>query len=162
VGDGPERSRLMRLAGERKLRNVIFGASPYSEMDHLYSVAWASVATLRKMDVARAMRLSKVFPSLSCGVPVIYAGEGEAGELIKHEDCGIAVEPQRPDLLAQAVVSLTDDQELRNRLGRAGRLLIEREYAWSLIVRRWLRELGIHASSGDADTEESFQWQNSM
>ena len=74
IGDGPERARLRQVCGDRGLANVIFGQSPYEEMDQLYSIAYASIATLRKMNVAESMRLSKVFPSLSCGVPVIYAG----------------------------------------------------------------------------------------
>ena len=31
----------------------------------------------------------------------------------------------------------------QDRLGRAGRDLIEQEYAWSVIVKRWLEELGV-------------------
>ncbi len=78
IGDGPERARLKQLSADRRLTNVIFGQSPYEEMAQLYSLAYASIATLRKIDVAQGMRLSKVFPLLSCAVPVIYAGVGEA------------------------------------------------------------------------------------
>src|ERR1043166_1316754 len=77
IGDGPERERLKRLAAERNLKNVVFGASPYDEMARLYSITYASIATLRNMDVAKGMRLSKIFPSINCGVPVIYSATGE-------------------------------------------------------------------------------------
>jgi len=141
VGDGPEKPRLEQMASDLNLGNVIFGKSPYSEMDRLYSIAYASVATLRNMDVAKSMRLSKIFPSLSCGVPVVYAGIGEAAELIAEHECGLTVEPERPDLLAQSIEALAEDQALRDRLGTTGRELIETEYAWSQIVKRWLEEL---------------------
>jgi colanic acid biosynthesis glycosyl transferase WcaI len=145
IGDGPERPRLKAMASERGLNNVTFGESPYAEMDRLYSIAYASVATLKKMDVAKSMRLSKIFPSFSCGVPVIYAGIGEAAELIVAGESGVAVEPERPELLAQTITTLADEPEQRDRLGRAGRNLIEQEYAWSVIVERWLQELGVGA-----------------
>ena len=89
------------------------------------------------------MRLSKVFPSLSCAVPVIYAGVGEAAELLDAHKCGIVVAPEEPALLAQAIASLASDQSRRDDMGWAGRALVEREYSWSTIVERWLEELGL-------------------
>jgi colanic acid biosynthesis glycosyl transferase WcaI len=142
IGDGPERERLVAQARERQLANVIFGRSPYEEMDQLYSIAYASVATLRDVPVAHGMRLSKIFPSLSCGVPVIYAGKGEAAELLAAKDCGVVVPPEQPRLLAEAISRLVDDPARRDALGERGRSFVEREYSWSAIVGRWLGELG--------------------
>ena len=143
IGDGPERERLKALSTERQLKNVIFGKSPYEEMDQLYSIAFASVATLRNIDVAMQMRLSKIFPSLSCGVPVIYSGFGEAAELIKAANCGVVVEPESATMLAQAITGLASQPTMRSELGSHGRALVEREYSWSAIVQRWLREIGL-------------------
>lgn len=143
IGDGPERARLKELSTDYGLTNVIFAQSPYEEMDQLYSTAYASVATLRKIEVAQDMRLSKVFPSLSCAVPVIYAGVGEAAELLETHKCGVVVEPEAPALLAQAIASLASDETMRHNMGYAGRALVEREYSWSAIVGRWLEELEI-------------------
>lgn len=144
VGEGPERGRLKAMCVERKLDNVIFGTSPYEEMDQLYSIAFASIATLRNIEVAKGMRLSKIFPSLSCGVPVIYSGFGEAADLIGATKCGMVVEPENPTLLAQAVKTLASQPETRSDLGRSGRTLVEREYSWSAIVQHWLSEIGLN------------------
>src|SRR4029079_14868002 len=143
IGDGPERERLRQICADRSLENVVFGKSPYEEMDRLYSIAFASVATLRKMEVAKGMRLSKIFPSLSCAVPVIYAGEGEAAELLREHECGVLVPPENPELLSQAIAALADNREVRDRYGRTGRALVEKEYSWNGIIGRWLVELGI-------------------
>jgi colanic acid biosynthesis glycosyl transferase WcaI len=144
IGEGPERTRLKAMCVDRKLDNVIFGTSPYEEMDQLYSIAFASVATLRNIEVAKGMRLSKIFPSLSCGVPVIYSGFGEAADLIRSTQCGIVVEPENPALLAQAIQTLATRPQMRSDLGSSGRTLVEREYSWSAIVQRWLSEIGLH------------------
>jgi glycosyltransferase involved in cell wall biosynthesis len=84
------------------------------------------------------MRPSKLFPALSCGVPVIFSGCGEAAELIEHNECGLAVPPEDSAALAQAMMKLADDPALRQQMGKNGRLLAEREYSWSGIVQRWL------------------------
>lgn len=141
IGDGPERTRLKQITIDRGLTNVIFGQSPYEERDQLYSIAYASFATLRKMEVAKSMRPAKVFPSLSCAVPVIYVGAGEAAELLETNKCGIGVEPENPALLSQAISSLASDQTKRDQMGCAGRALVEREYSWTSIVDHWLDEI---------------------
>jgi colanic acid biosynthesis glycosyl transferase WcaI len=143
VGSGPERLRLERMAAERKLANVVFAQSPYEEMDRLYSITYASIASLRNMKVAEGMRLSKIFPSLSCGVPVIYAGFGEAAELLQETGCGVVIPPEAPAALAEGILRLSADPFARDEMGRAGRRLVESEYCWSVIVRRWLGEIGI-------------------
>ncbi len=129
------------MAAERRLTNVVFGTSPYEEMARLYSLAYASVATLRNIDVARDMRLSKMFPSMSCGVPVIYSGKGEAAQIIEETKVGMTTEPEYPQALADAIAFLVDAPSHRDMLGKNGRALIERDYAWSTIVERWLCEL---------------------
>jgi glycosyltransferase involved in cell wall biosynthesis len=145
IGDGPERSRLIRMAKDRGLDNVVFGHSPYREMDRLFSIAHASLAVLRNMDVARHMRLSKIFPSMACGVPVIYAGLGEAADLIEENGCGVVVAPEEPAQLRRAIADLAADSEARNRMGAAGRRLVEAEYNWGAIVGRWMKEIGYAA-----------------
>jgi colanic acid biosynthesis glycosyl transferase WcaI len=150
IGDGPERLRLKELARQKGLRNVVFGESPYSEMDQLYSIAYASIATLRDMAVAKDMRLSKIFPSLSCGVPVIYAGKGEAAELIAAQSCGVVVPPESPAALAEAMIGLTDDPARREELGAAGRAFVVRAYGWDGIVARWLTEIGLETPIANA------------
>jgi glycosyltransferase involved in cell wall biosynthesis len=146
IGDGPERARLQQMSEDRALTNVIFGQSSYEERDQLYSIAYASVATLRRIEVAKSMRPAKVFPSLSCEVPVVYAGEGEAAELLEANRCGVVVQPEDPVFLAQAIESLAADPARRNKMGRAGRVLVEREYSWSTIVDRWLEEIELPAA----------------
>jgi colanic acid biosynthesis glycosyl transferase WcaI len=141
IGDGPERKRLINMAKELDLSNVVFGNSPYEEMSELYSIAYASVATLRNISVAKDMRLSKIFPSMSCGVPVIYSGSGEAAELLDEKNCGVSVEPENENALATAILEMADSQEMRDQMGKNGRILVEKEYSWSTTVEKWLKEL---------------------
>ena len=144
IGSGPERQRIIELAQSLRLQNVIFDQSPYEEMDNLYSISYASIATLRDVEVAKTMRLSKVFPSLSCGVPVIYAGCGEAADVIREHGCGITVVPENSERLAATIQQLAADPVRRDSMGRNGRKLVESDYSWKVIVKRWLSELDMN------------------
>jgi glycosyltransferase involved in cell wall biosynthesis len=141
VGDGPERERIRNLAIEKGLENIVFARVPYEGSNDLYSVAYASVATLRNVPVAQGMRLSKIFPALSCGVPVIYSGEGEAAELLRNHRCGITVAPEDASALAEAISKLAQNPGMRHELGKNGRSLVQHEYSWSTIVDRWLQQM---------------------
>lgn len=155
IGDGPERESLRRLAEDLELDNVTFGSSPYDEMARLYSLARGSVATLRDMPVAEGMRLSKVFPALACGVPVVYSGRGEAAALLEREGCGIVTPPEDPSALADAMLRLAADDDLHRDLSTAGRALVERQFSWSSIVDRWLESLGSPYGPAGAEMPQS-------
>jgi len=66
--------------------------------------------------------------SMACGRPVVACGVGGIPELVDHERTGILVALKNPDALADALQRLYEDSALRNRLGRAGREKIVREF----------------------------------
>ena len=141
VGHGPERDRIRQLVEAKALPNVVFGEVPYEETAELYSIAHAALAMLRNLPVAEGMRLSKIFPALSCGVPVIYSGAGEAADLLTVHGCGLVTPPEDAAALATTIRSLASNPTFRNELGARGRQYVEEQYSWSTIVERWLAAL---------------------
>ena len=150
VGRGPERERLVAAARTAALDNVLFRDVPFADMPRLMSVSDLFVATLRDFPSARGMRLSKAVPPLACGVPVVYAGDDEMAALIEREGCGVRVPPGRPDLLADAIARLVDDPERRRAMGRRGRALAERAFAWPALVDAWLAQVAALRGAGGA------------
>jgi glycosyltransferase involved in cell wall biosynthesis len=152
VGKGPVRAQLEQLAAERKLSNVLFRQSPFEEMPDLMSVTYASLVVLRDMPAAAKMRLSKTFPPLSCGVPVIYSGRGESADMLAEHRCGVCVPPEDAEQLADAIRMLADDRSLRDELGANGVALIDRELSWVRIIDDWLEQLGRSAPAATPAT----------
>jgi glycosyltransferase involved in cell wall biosynthesis len=142
IGEGPDKERLRGLA--KDLPNVRFlDPVPVSSMPPYFSASRASIVPLRKLDLFKGARPSKILPSLACETPVIYAGEGETAELISSRECGISVPPECPEKLAEAVTRLADDPALARKLGQSGRELVSAEYSWESIIGRWLAEMEI-------------------
>ncbi len=148
VGQGPVREQLVQDARSAKLDNILFCDSPFEEMPRLMSITYASLVVLRNMPAAKKMRLSKTIPPLACGVPVVYAGLGEAAEMVQAEGCGIVVEPECPAKLAQAIRDLADRPGQRDEMGRKGRQLVERDFSWRFLVGDWLRQMA-RINAGD-------------
>ena len=57
---------------------------------------------------------------MAMGKPVIASNEGGPLDVIESGSDGILITPGSPDLLAQAVIHLLENPELRNRLGTNG------------------------------------------
>ena len=159
VGQGPVRQQLIDMAQEKQLTNVVFGDSPFREMPQLMAITFASLVVLKDIPAAEKMRLSKTFPPLACGVPVIYAGYGESAEMVRDHDCGVCTIPENPAELAKAIEQLADDPARRQRLGENGVRLVERELSWSAIIENWLQQLKPAATvaqvSGKSETSPS-------
>ena len=141
VGKGPERQRLIDRAVSEGIANVLFKDSPFEEVSLLMSITYAFLVVLRDIPAAKKMRLSKTFPPLACGVPVIYAGVGESADIIRKNGCGIVSLPENPVSLAAAVLDLIDAPEKRNAFSKAGLELVEREFSWKTIIFNWLQQL---------------------
>lgn len=151
VGKGPERQRLIDRAKTEGISNVLFKDSPFEEGSLLMSISYGFIVVLRNIPAAQKMRLSKTFPPLACGVPVIYAGVGESAEIIRNNGCGIVTLPENPVSLADAIVSLVDAPERRDAFSKAGLKLVEREFSWKTIVSNWLRQLQRSEVPADGD-----------
>jgi glycosyltransferase involved in cell wall biosynthesis len=142
VGDGPEKARLVEQSQRRKLENVRFvERRPVTDMPALFAASVATVVPLRKGELFKGTRPSKIFPALACASPVIFSGEGEMAQLLLENRCGIVVPPEDGPAFAEAVLHLADHPELARELGLRGRALVERAYGWDTLVEAWLHQL---------------------
>ncbi|AFM43280.1 glycosyltransferase [Desulfosporosinus acidiphilus SJ4] len=143
VGDGTEKPMLEALVKEKDLDNVIFvDFQPVQEMPRYFSLASASIVPLKRNKLFEGARPSKMFPALGSEVPVIYSGEGEAADLVLSSGGGVVVEPENAEDLAKTILELKQNTN-RREMGQRGRKFVQEHYAWTEIIVRWLKELGI-------------------
>lgn len=149
VGDGSERPKLEAMAKERNLNSFRFvDFQPITEMHRYYSIANASLSTLRRYKLSEGVRPSKIFPSMSSEKPLIYVGEGEGAAIAEESGGAIVIPPEDPDALAEAVRTLMSDPERCDRLAKKGREYVVNHYSWESIVGAWLTSLGFETKAG--------------
>lgn len=114
VGDGPLRSEMEMHVKEKNLDKIVvfIGVVP-NERDFLadcdlfvLSSDWEGVP----LTVLEAMAASK---------PVIATAVGGVPELVENGVTGILVPPRDPEALAQVIIRLAKDPDLRQRMGEA-------------------------------------------
>jgi len=128
VGDGVQKERLQKRVKEKGLRNVRFlPMQPRSRYPLVLQASDVSLATLRS-DVRTPTMPSKIGSIMSAGIPVVAAMrlDGDAPRLIREADCGIVLDPEDPQALAEAILRLYRDPSLCRKLGRNGRLYVEK------------------------------------
>ncbi|MDA8254644.1 MAG: glycosyltransferase family 4 protein [Betaproteobacteria bacterium] len=76
----------------------------------------------------------KMLQYLACGIPVAVSPVGMNGEVLAQAETGFG--PRNHDEWVDALLALRNDATQRERLGRNGRLLVERLYATDVIAAR--------------------------
>jgi glycosyltransferase involved in cell wall biosynthesis len=98
---------------------------------------------LQKADVfilpSRAEGLSNaLLEAMACGLPVITSNIPANIEVIEHERNGLLFTVEDSKSLADAVTSLINSTELRERLGKAARQTVEKQYGLGTIADRYI------------------------
>ena len=142
VGSGPVKSELVLRAAQERISNVRFvDPVPLSAMPEYFSLAAASIVPLVKSPLMRGARPSKMFPSLACGVPVLYCGEGESAALISEAEAGIVAAPEDAQAIADGMHAILRDPARREAMSLNARRLAVDRFAWGSIVEEWLSSL---------------------
>ena len=84
-----------------------------------------------------AQRLGHQFAcleALATGIPVVASDTGGTSEIIREGETGYLCPSTDLDRFADRVVRLLRDPDLRARLGRNGRALVERRYSWTRVA----------------------------
>ena len=137
IGDGPEKSKLIDMVKEKKLTNVSFQPVQLKpNMPRIIASMEATVVPLKKLDLFKGALPSKMFEALASELPIVLAVEGEAEKLINEANAGITVEPENAKEIANAVLKLYKDKELKNSLGKNGREYVIQNYSRQSITRK--------------------------
>jgi colanic acid biosynthesis glycosyl transferase WcaI len=131
-----------QLAERVKLQGLTnFQLKPYQpRVDLKYSLAvpdvhWVSL----RPELEGLIVPSKVYGIAAAGRPMIAicAKDGELPRLIARYQCGMAVEPGQAGDLAQAILRLEGDENLRDEMGRRARAMIEGSLSRRQALEHW-------------------------
>jgi colanic acid biosynthesis glycosyl transferase WcaI len=129
VGDGVEKPRLMEKAQE--LQNVRFlpmiPKEQYAELLHASDICLVTLHSTVKTPVVP----SKILSIMAAGRPLIAALplNGDAPVIINNAQCGICIEPENSDLMAQTILDMVLKGENLETMGKQGRSYVEQHFS---------------------------------
>ncbi len=136
VGDGVKKKSLQQYACERELTNVIF--MPFQPLARYSEVLATGDIALVALNTAASLASvpSKVFKHMAAGRPIVAITKrgNELQRLITDFEMGIVADPDDIDGIAEAIVKLSGDRNLRERMGANARLAIENYFSRPICV----------------------------
>ncbi|MGI8546944.1 MAG: glycosyltransferase family 4 protein [Gemmatimonadaceae bacterium] len=130
VGDGPLRKHYFRAAGGDPditfVGSILKGRPGY----YAHSAMYACPTTKASFGIT-------LLESMACETPVVCSDILGFRDVVKDGREALMVPSGNRDALADAMVLLLDDESLRQRLGKTGRMEAE-QYAWPRVTERVL------------------------
>jgi glycosyltransferase involved in cell wall biosynthesis len=122
VGEGAEKQQLVSMARSRGLTNLrLVDQQPRERIPAYICASDACLVLLKKSEIFKTVIPSKMLEFMACARPVILGVQGQAQQILENAQAGICIEPENSSALAQAVLRLADNEQLRETLGRNGR-----------------------------------------
>jgi colanic acid biosynthesis glycosyl transferase WcaI len=139
VGNGSRKPYLEAQAQRMGLDNIRFiPFQPWEDVPEIYAAADISLITLRK-GIALDSVPSKAYTIMASGRPILAAVDpgSDAWNLVQQAQCGLCVEPENPQALAEAIRALCANPALRERLGRNGREHVVQHYTRQAVAKQY-------------------------
>jgi len=152
-GDGPLREDLIRQKHKLDLSNVFFaGHLAHNEIIKTMLSWHAGLVPLVNTSLMTGALPSKLFEVMASGRPVVlYAPKGEASDLLSSAEAGIWVSPDEPQLLAEAIARMVDDELKCKMLGRNGREFVAMHYDRAKIAQGFAKAVDDLTSAKPGD-----------
>ena len=130
-GDGPEEEEVRELVSALGLGNQITfrKRTAYSDVPRDYQDADIFITT----SISDGTPVS-VLEAMASGLPCIATSVGGIPEWIEHKVTGLLIQPGSPEQVAEAILSLARDPQLRERLGTAARNMIVKNGQWNTLM----------------------------
>jgi glycosyltransferase involved in cell wall biosynthesis len=131
IGRGREKNHLVKLSKDLHLDHAVLFVEnvPDEEMPTYYSMA-DIVAYPPLMEPWGLVPIE----AMACETPVVASNEGGPLESIVHEKTGLLSNPRDPVAFSNALLTLLEDEELRYRMGREGRELVEAKFSLGKMI----------------------------
>lgn len=74
--------------------------------------------------------------ALACGVPVVSTDAGDAKFWVRDGESGYVVDKKNPEMIADRVLTILSDSEMRMKFGKRARQIVEKSQDYTLEMKR--------------------------
>ncbi|MEA2105555.1 MAG: glycosyltransferase family 4 protein [Bacteroidota bacterium] len=139
MGKGAIKEKLIKMKKEMKLSNIIFiEAQPMEIVSDVVNLCDVSIVPFVNLPILQTNSPNKLFDSLSAGIPVVVNSAGWTKDLVEENQCGVYVDPGKPEELVEKILTWKIHPALLVEMGSAARKLAEREYDKSILSKKFI------------------------
>jgi glycosyltransferase involved in cell wall biosynthesis len=137
IGDGPDRMQAEREAGPLLNKKIFFLGKRNDVQDiiHEFDIG----VMLNNTTNGHAEGISNaIMEYMAAGLPVIATNAGGSPELVKDGMSGFLVPPSDPEIVAEKIIFLAENEQKRICMGKKGTEVIQREFSLEDMVCAYL------------------------
>jgi glycosyltransferase involved in cell wall biosynthesis len=132
VGDGEERGQLTILTNQLGISDCVqfVGKVPHNDVQTF----------LYKADIFVLPSLSEGFPNvileaMACGLPIVASRVGGVPDIMKDGVHGYLVEAKEPDKIAEKILILLNNNELREKIAQMNKDIVK-TFGWDNVIHK--------------------------
>lgn len=139
IGDGIMKNELLKLSSELGVedRFIFTGVVAYDRVPIYIN---ASDVCTAPFILARNAKIGlsplKLYEYMACGKPVVASNISGVSDALEASEGGIPVHPENPGALAEAILKLLENSDLRNKLGSKGLSYVTENYSWYSVAKK--------------------------
>ena len=138
IGDGEDREKILSVIKDLGLtaRTRWLGTQPHEVVVDYYKRAHLFVLGCEVAPNGDRDGIPNVlFESMAMGVPVVATNLSAIPELVETEKTGLLVDPGAPEKMAEAMLRMLSDTDLRNKIIRAAQQRVVRDFDNKPLIR---------------------------
>ncbi|NJN19397.1 MAG: glycosyltransferase family 4 protein, partial [Oscillochloris sp.] len=135
IGDGPEHGKLKRLAEQLQLGAAVRLLGGLPDDDEV--VSWYRRASIFCLPSVQEGFGIVFLEAMAAGLPIVAINTSAIPEVVPHERAGLLAPPRDPQALAETLLCLLEQPQLRAELGAYGREHVA-GYDWPQVAEQFL------------------------
>lgn len=139
LGEGKTEPELKKKSEQEQLSNVKFlGKHPMKTVSEIVNLCDCSLVSFSDIPILYTNSPNKLFDSLSAGKPLVVNSAGWTKDMVEEHDCGVYVDPQKPEDLAKMLLKMVENPEWLRKMSTNSRRLAEEVYDKTILCKNFV------------------------
>jgi sugar transferase EpsL len=160
IGEGKEKSALIKRAQHENLRNCLFVDPMPKKTLAQFLCRRANVGLMILANVPAfyyGTSPNKFFDYLASGLPVLVNYPGWMAEMVAAQSVGVVVPPQDPVAFAEGLMRMADARAVTAEMGLRGRSFAQREFSQTTLAQRCVSVMESAAALRSSDGQSAYR-----
>jgi len=142
IGDGAQKEFVVRRSEELGVERITFlPPQPKEDIPAWQAASDLSLVSLLNLPVFTTVLPSKMFEIMASSRPVLLIGKGESADLLEEARCGLVLDSNDPQCIADAIQNLAASPEKCREYGENGRAYVLKHFVRNELAERYLARL---------------------
>lgn len=115
---------------------ILLDAVPYNQVAEYYQKSKIGLGIFLPIKTHQIILQIKIFEYMNFGLPVVGSNFGHIQKIIEQDKVGIAIDPENPEEIAEALNKLISDKNLYDTFSKNGRDAVQKKYQWEYMEEK--------------------------